>query len=99
MHERFGIKGVHWELLSKLLFLPVKEAGGRIWLFGSRARGDHHPFSDVDILIEGPIPPHLLSTIEENLEESTLPMRVDLVSEPNLAETYRIGVMKDRVEI
>jgi uncharacterized protein len=98
-NARFGISSPHWELLTLLLLDPIKKAGGRVWLFGSRARGDHHRFSDVDTLIDGPISPTLLSSISENLEESALPIRVDLVLESDLADAYRIGVMKERIEI
>ena len=97
--DRFGLSQPHWELLTKLLFRPVKEAGGRVWIFGSRARGDYRQFSDLDVLIGGPITRDLISTIGEQLEESTLPIRVDLVLEPDLAETYHAGVMKERVEV
>ena len=97
--DRFGISESHWEIVTKLLLQPIKAAGGRVWLFGSRARGDYQQFSDLDVLIGGPIPPGLLSSVGESLEESTLPFRVDLVFEPNLADAYRNGVVKERVEI
>jgi predicted nucleotidyltransferase len=99
MLDRFGLSQPHWELVTKLLIQPVKEAGGRVWIFGSRARGDHRKFSDLDVLIAGSISPGLISSIGEQLEESTLPVRVDLVLEPNLADAYRTGVLKERVEI
>jgi predicted nucleotidyltransferase len=97
--DRFGLSQPHWELLTKLLLQPIKEAGGRVWIFGSRARGDYRRFSDLDVLIAGPITPNRISSIGEQLEESTLPVQVDLVLEPNLADAYRTGVLKERVEI
>jgi hypothetical protein len=89
----------HWELLRILLLQPISEAGGRIWIFGSRARGDYRLFSDLDVLIEGPVTPDLIASIGEQLEESDLPIRVDLVSAANLADAYKAGVLKERVEI
>lgn len=97
--DRFGLSQPYWELLTKLLLGPIKEAGGRVWIFGSRARGDYQQFSDLDVLIGGPITPDLISSIGEQLEESTLPIRVDLVLEPNVADVYQAGVLKERVEI
>lgn len=97
--DRFGLSQPHWVLLTRLLLQPVKEAGGRVWIFGSRARGDYRQFSDLDVLIGGPITPSLISSIGEQLEESTLPIRVDLVFEPNLADAYRSGVLNERVEV
>ena len=37
--------------------LAACPAGSRVILFGSRARGDHHPDSDVDLLVVEPEPP------------------------------------------
>jgi predicted nucleotidyltransferase len=97
--DRFGLSQPHWDLLKRLLLQPIKEAQGRVWIFGSRARGDYRQFSDLDVLIGGPITPNLISSIGELLEESTLPICVDLVLEANLADSYRTGVLKERVEI
>jgi predicted nucleotidyltransferase len=68
-------------------------------VFGSRSRGDYSEFSDLDILIESLSDPTLLSAISEELEESSLLFRIDLVREPDLAETYRDGVFKERVAL
>lgn len=97
--ERFGVSQPHWELITRLLLDPIKKAGGSVSVFGSRARGDYRPFSDLDLLVEGPIPRSLLSSISESLEESTLPLRVDLVFEPDLAEAYRAAVLRERVSL
>jgi predicted nucleotidyltransferase len=96
---RFGISQAHWDLISRIALLPIRTAGGKVWVFGSRARGDYREFSDLDLLLEGFIGPALVSSIAEQLEESTLPFRVDLVQEQDLAETYREGVLKDRVAV
>ncbi len=52
----------------------------RIYLFGSRARGDNTPFSDVDIgfLVNRDISDKL-TILKEILEESNFPYKVDLV--------------------
>lgn len=39
---------IHYQFLDALKLLPFVE---EIWLFGSRARGDHHPKSDLDLAI------------------------------------------------
>jgi predicted nucleotidyltransferase len=96
---RFGITEQHWEILTRLLFQPIREVGGKVWVFGSRARGDYRKFSDLDLLIEGAVPSQLLASAGEALEESTLPFRVELVCESDLAETYRSTVLKEKVEL
>ena len=52
-----------------------------IYLFGSRARNDHKTGADIDIALDAgfSIPLLTMSVIEEALEESTIPVTVDLV--------------------
>lgn len=92
-----GLEPRHWNLLTTLLVKPLQDLGCTISVFGSRARGDNLPFSDLDILIEGAVPRDLISTIAEQLEESRLPIRVDLVLAQDLAESYRAGIMRERI--
>lgn len=97
----FGLREEDWQTLVEVALSPLKSVAGiRLWVFGSRARGDHKPFSDLDILIDGPsLPPGLLALVRERLEESSLPINVDLVLESELASSYRDGVLRDRKEI
>jgi predicted nucleotidyltransferase len=97
--SRFGLAPDHWSLVSKLLIFPLREKGATVFVFGSRARGDYKPFSDLDILVDGDISPSLLSSISEDLEESNLPIRVDIVLARNLADAYTQGVDRDKVQV
>ncbi|MBQ9708795.1 MAG: nucleotidyltransferase domain-containing protein [Firmicutes bacterium] len=74
------------ELLSidaiRLLLIPVakKYSVGRIYLFGSYARGDASAESDVDLLIEGNEAKGLTGFLEmQELLEEKLQKKVDLV--------------------
>ncbi len=100
---KFGLEEKHLHQLENLLFVPLKEAGFKIWIFGSRARGDHRPYSDIDFLIERSNEvknfSSLISTLKEALEESSLPYKVDLVDIRDLAESYKEKVLKERIEI
>ncbi len=96
---KFGLENEHWSILRNLLIQPLTESGCAVFIFGSRARGDYKPFSDLDILVEGDATSSLLSSISEKLEESTLPVRVDLVSSSDLADTYKPSVERDKVRI
>ena len=53
----------------------------RMFLFGSRSTAVHHRYSDIDIGIEGktPVPTSIMARITDALEESDLPVRVDVV--------------------
>ena len=97
--KSFGLEPQHRVLLEKLVLAPLRAMGCQVWVFGSRARGDYKKFSDLDLLIEGQPSAQLLGEICENLEESSLPIKVDLVVESNLAESYRPNVLRDRILI
>lgn len=80
-----------------------KAKGAKVWAFGSRATGRHRPFSDVDLLFEGPtgrpIDDGFLYDIKTNLEESDFPFKLDLVNRSQLAESYRAQVESEMVEL
>lgn len=96
---RFGLTAQHEQVLTDILITPLAKKGVSLFVFGSRARGDYKKFSDLDILVEGVVPESLLSRIRESLEESSLPFRVDIVCLHDLADSYRAGVLRDRVAI
>jgi uncharacterized protein len=52
-----------------------------VFVFGSRAHGKAKKFSDLDLMIRSPLSPSWsqLSAAREALEDSTLPITVDLV--------------------
>jgi len=65
----------------------------RVWLFGSRASGTGGRGSDIDVAIlslDEPLPPEVLTAIEERLDESLVLYSVDLVdlrsADPGLRE-------------
>ena len=97
--ERFGLEQRHWTTLLEIAVKPLQKVGCTISFFGSRARGDFQRFSDLDLLVEGEVPAPTLSLIREALDESNLPFRVDLVLFKDLAESYQVGVLRDKVEI
>jgi predicted nucleotidyltransferase len=100
---KFGLQEKHLLQLETLLFRPLKDAGFKIWIFGSRARGDHRPFSDIDLLYQLPETTtnfaSLISRLKENLEEGPLPYKIDLVDINDLAESYKEKILRERVEI
>ena len=74
----------------------MQNSGATLFLFGSRARGDHQKFSDLDILVVSKEDPsQLMREISERLEESNFPYKVELVWDQNLAESYRASVERD----
>ncbi len=76
------------EDLKKLIGELFKDSDVKVYLFGSRARGDHMPFSDVDLafLSDEDISGRL-TLLREILDESNFPYKVDLV---NLKESKEL---------
>ncbi len=68
------------EDLKRFLKEFFKDINVQIYLFGSRARGDNSPFSDIDIgfLTDEEISEKLV-LLREILEKSNFPYKVDLV--------------------
>ena len=57
------------------------QSGVEVYLFGSYAKGQGRRLSDVDVAIDAPkdLPRGVIAQIREMLEESTVPLHVDLV--------------------
>jgi len=99
----FGLTPEQFALLTSLVIGPLKKQKARVWIFGSRARGDQKKFSDVDVLFELTSGHSMsgaeISLIKEQIEESRIPFKVDLVEWKDLAESYKQHILKERVEV
>jgi len=51
---KFGLTNSELATITSVLSEPLKSQGALIWIFRSRARGDHKTFSDLDIPFELP---------------------------------------------
>lgn len=72
------------EILMQAKELTLRKLDGfpvRVYLFGSRAKGNVRPTSDIDIAVEplGAIPPFLFQYLREAFEESHIPCNVDVI--------------------
>ena len=98
---KFGLSNEQFQILNQIVVSPLKSHGATVWIFGSRARGDYKPFSDVDIMYEKNDSNHFsegfISHLREEIEESRLPFKVDLVDANEMAESYKVGALADRV--
>lgn len=87
------------DAVRRIVLSGLRDLKARVFLFGSRARGDHRATSDIDvgILPLEPIPAGVLAGIREALEESREPFFVDLLdlseAPPGLLEqAFREGI-------
>jgi uncharacterized protein len=62
-----------------------------VWAFGSRVTGTSRPHSDLDLVVmtSEPIPRRTLVRMEEDLEESPLPFRVDVLDWSRVSPEFR----------
>lgn len=93
----FGLTTAEYGYITKNVVAPLEDRGGRVFCYGSRARGDHQPFSDLDIMIEADADlSALVSELVEQLSNSNFPYKVDLVELRDFAESYKAGYQRDK---
>lgn len=83
--------GIAPQSLSKILevFDATPEIA-RVWLYGSRARGDHRTASDIDFLIEAPEVDSWVPGLSRRIEELGLLYKIELTYDrPSLDERFR----------
>lgn len=97
---KFGMTDEQFDLLRRLVVIPLKALGADVFIFGSRVGTSHHHHSDVDILYSvragKMVDAVAVSKIREAIEESRFPFKVDLVDEKDLVENYRSNVLRTR---
>jgi len=73
---KFGLQTHEFEYIQKKVVAPLTKLNFVVYCFGSRARGTHSPFSDLDLMIEGTKSneaDQLKSQIEEDLSKENFP--------------------------
>lgn len=88
--------------LSEARRIVIEGLGGysiRVYLFGSRARGEGGRASDIDIavLAPEPLPGWVLSEVRERIEESRIPFKVDIIDLSTTDPAFRERVLKEGV--
>jgi predicted nucleotidyltransferase len=100
---KYGLTESEYQFLVKNAVEPLQALDAKVYLFGSRANGKYKKFSDIDLLYvasaDRKILAHEIYSIVSSLENSSFPFKVDLVSNDELAESYRTGVEKEKIEL
>lgn len=75
--------------------------GRDVRIFGSRARGDAKPYSDLDLVIydDEPVDELALAEATEDFDESALPYHVDLAQWRDLPDSLRRAIAQDNVRL
>lgn len=76
-------------------------SGQAVFVFGSRARGDHRKTSDIDLAILGAEPISMLtrSELEFGFSESDLPFRVDIVDLQTADDKFRDLIQAESIPL
>jgi predicted nucleotidyltransferase len=94
----FGLTTDEHAFIGSRVVKPLAKNGARVYCFGSRARGTHKQFSDLDLMVEAD---HdcsaLIGELQEQLTESNFPYKVDLVEFQHYAQAYVPGYLLERV--
>jgi predicted nucleotidyltransferase len=93
----FGLSAEQHEFILKTVVHPLEALGASVWCYGSRARGDHNPFSDLDLMIESDKDlSREVSALSDALEESQFPYKVELVLHSHFSDRYKAGYERDK---
>lgn len=99
--NRFGLKEDDYHFIKDtiLKYLGSKQ-NVKIFVFGSRPRGDFKAYSDIDLWIEAKssVTAAELEDLNEIFEESDLAIKVDLVTPGTVFEDYLPSNQRELVE-
>ena len=92
-----GIKTEYKQQLLAIVYKHVPEC--TVYLFGSRARGDDQHGSDIDIAIDigHPISYQTLLAIGIDIDETTIPMKVDVVDLHTASDELKKDILKEGI--
>lgn len=85
------------EKYFRLLRDILKKYPYKFYVYGSRAKGKNRKYSDLDLCYKDEIPTKVILDLEEELEESDLPFRVDLVFWDKMPPGFQKLIEKDLV--
>ncbi len=91
----FGIAPYVFAKLSHLF--DATPGLGKVWVYGSRARGDARPESDIDLAIDWPDAGHDFLRLKDRIDALGLIYRTDVLHwQSTLAEDFRARIERDR---
>lgn len=88
-----SIEKKHLEILKSIL----QKYSYTFYAYGSRVTDKNRKYSDLDLCYREKIPRKVISDIQEELEESDLPFRVDLVYWDDMPGGFQKLIEKDLV--
>lgn len=88
--------GKHMEAVRSILSDRLDAYEAKIFLFGSMARGDFRHTSDIDVAVlpKKELPAALLSELREELDESCIPYKVELIDLSKVPRRFSRHVLR-----
>lgn len=96
---KFGLTEAQYQFILENVVQPFLKRGAKIYCYGSRARGDQQPFSDLDLMIESSADlSKEVGQLNEFMSNSNFPYKVELVEFSQFADSYKQKYLKERKE-
>lgn len=71
-----------------------------VWAFGSRVKGNARPTSDLDLVVFAkPSQKPQIFALQEALEESNLPFKVDLLIWDDIPDNFKANIQNHFIEL
>ena len=88
-----------WVDVVRILHEQVPDT--EVWAFGSRAKRNAKPYSDLDLALitRQPLSLDQLASITDAFATSDLPIRVDLVDWASISQAFRALIEQDKVVV
>ena len=67
------------------------------YAFGSRVKGTHCRFSDLDLCYKNPIPDEIVADLKHELEESNLSFKVEMINWQRCTQAFKHSIEQDLV--
>jgi type I restriction enzyme S subunit len=89
----------HWAIVRDILQKHVPQF--EVWAFGSRAKWSAKEYSDLDLAVitDRPLSISTSAALADDLAESDLPWKVDVVDWATTAESFRKIIARDKVVV
>ena len=87
------------EVVRKIVLKMLEGTDGKVYFFGSRARGDASRISDIDIAIDPgqQVTRYMIALISEELEEASIPYEVDVVNMNACSKGLRDEILREGI--